>query len=55
MFIPASSDYVDVAAWQGELVTLKIKPEDLQNYDLSGYPKFNLGRNVAARIGYSNK
>jgi hypothetical protein len=49
VFIPASSDYVDVAAWQGELVTLEIKPEDLQNFDLSGYPKFNLGRNVAAR------
>ena len=49
VFIPASSDYVDVSAWQGELITLKIKPEDLQNFDLSGYPKFNLGRNVAAK------
>ena len=49
VFIPASSDYVDVAAWQGELTTLEIRPEDLQTYDLSGYPKFNLGRNVAAR------
>jgi hypothetical protein len=49
VFIPASSDYVDVAAWQGELVTLEIKPEDLRKHDLSGYPKFNLGRNVAAR------
>jgi hypothetical protein len=49
VLMPALSDYVDVAAWQGELITLKIKPEDLQNFDLSGYPKFNLGRNVAAR------
>jgi hypothetical protein len=49
VFIPASSDYVDVAAWQGELVTKTVTPDDLEIVDLSGYPKFNLGSNVAAR------
>ena len=49
VFIPTSSDYVDVAAWQGELFTKTATPDDLEIVDLSGYPKFNLGSNVAAR------
>ena len=39
---------VTVDVLQGELVTLTIKPEEFAVTDLSGFPKVNIGRSVAA-------
>jgi uncharacterized phage protein gp47/JayE len=47
--MPVGTNTVSITVIQGQLITRVLSSEDFTETDLTGHPKFNLGKNVAAR------